>query len=250
MLRVVSLSLYYFHQFFQFFWSDAGQNKKWCWRSGLRGVGGNVECTSQSLTRCTGPLQVSTDCDNFDHDNDLIVIGLHQIILTFACLGTQHVDCPALISLFLFGSQLPPSFWSLFCCFVSLCVYEILFYDQPTEKRRLAGDHGQPGPHICREQRSTPANVPVSFSSKSDHFQSRGGWDIDNQLLVDKWLLKLRKLMDGLRCIDSYTRVCLDRSPVQDDIFLLNILKSCVQHRHSGSRGYTSTACTRAPPRS
>ena len=27
-------------------------------RTGLREVGGNVECTSQSLTRCTGPLQV------------------------------------------------------------------------------------------------------------------------------------------------------------------------------------------------
>ena len=27
-------------------------------RTGLREVGGNVKCTSQSLTRCTGPLQV------------------------------------------------------------------------------------------------------------------------------------------------------------------------------------------------
>ena len=38
-------------------WRDTS-NKIRKIRTGLREVGGNVECTSQSLTRCTGPLQV------------------------------------------------------------------------------------------------------------------------------------------------------------------------------------------------
>ena len=38
-------------------WRDT-TNKIRKFRTGLHEVGGNVECTSQSLTRCTGPLQV------------------------------------------------------------------------------------------------------------------------------------------------------------------------------------------------
>ena len=73
-----------------------------------------------------------------------------------------------------------------------------------------AGDHRQPRPHICCQQRSTRENVPVSFWS----YKPSINWycwliSINNWLIC---ILKLRKLMDGLRCIDSYTRVCLDRS--------------------------------------
>jgi len=119
---------------------------------GLQRVGGNVECTSQSLTRCTGPLQVITD--NQD--------------LTFAASKDQlEKMCPKLMD----GLRCIDSY-------TRVCLdreQRIYFNSLYTGTTQVIEDLCRPGPYQLSYLRHAPCmrEVQEEYHECSNHYQNQ-----------------------------------------------------------------------------